>query len=145
MTAVRPDREGTPGNDHPEIRVAIVEDQRDIREGLALLIGGARGFVCTGAYASMEEAIPRLRATPPDVVLADIGLPGMTGIEGIRLIKEKQPELVALVLSVFEDDRRIFDARSAPAPPTLLKKTPSASQGNEVSPGGADAPESHPS
>jgi DNA-binding NarL/FixJ family response regulator len=124
MTAVRQDRQGTSGNDHPEIRVAIVEDQRDIREGLALLIGGARGFACTGSYASMEEAIPRLRASPPDVVLADIGLPGMTGIEGIRLIKEKQPELVALVLSVFEDDRRIFDALCAGASGYLLKKTP---------------------
>ena len=124
MTLAKPDGTSTPIDDRPEIRVAIVEDQRDIREGLARLIGGSPGYRCTGAYGSMEEAIPRLKAEPPDVVLADIGLPGMTGIEGIRLIKEKQPNLIALMLSVFEDDRRIFDALCAGASGYLLKKTP---------------------
>ncbi len=124
MTATKPDRLDAPVENRPEIRVAIVEDQRDIRDGLARLIGGSPGYRCTGAYGSMEEAIPRLKAEPPDVILADIGLPGMTGIEGIRLIKEKQPGVVALVLSVFEDDRRIFDALCAGASGYLLKKTP---------------------
>ena len=123
MTDARPGETGAPIEELSEIRVAIVEDQRDIREGLALLIGGTRGYSCTGAYASMEEAIPRLKSNPPHVVLADIGLPGMTGIEGIRLIKEKQPELIALMLSVFDDDRRIFDALCAGASGYLLKKT----------------------
>ncbi len=109
-----------------ELRVALVEDVPDIREGLALLIGGTHGYRCTGAWASMEEAISRLPADPPDVLLADIGLPGMSGIKGIRLLKEKLPSLVILMLSVYEDDRRIFDALCAGASGYLLKKTPPA-------------------
>jgi len=106
-----------------DLRVALVEDVPDIRDGLAILIGGTVGYRCTGAWGSMEEAIPRLIADPPDLLLADIGLPGMSGIDGIRTLKQRLPGLVILMLSVFEDDRRIFDALCAGASGYLLKKT----------------------
>jgi len=108
------------------IRVAIVEDRREIREGLATIINGTPGFRCTGAYRSMEEALERIGNDLPDVVLNDIGLPGMSGIEGIRILKERYPDLVVLILTIYDDDDRIFDALCAGASGYLLKKTPPA-------------------
>jgi len=108
------------------IKVAIVEDQRQIREGLALLIGGTEGFCCTGSFSSMEEALPRLGPRSPDVVLVDIGLPGISGIEGIRLLKERNPNMLFLTLTVYKDDQRVFDAICAGARGYLLKNTPPA-------------------
>jgi len=108
------------------IRVAIVEDRRELREGLAILINGTEGFRCSGTYRSMEEALQRIPHEPPDVVLNDIGLPGMSGIEGIRILKERYPQLVILMLTVYDDDDRIFDAICAGASGYLLKKTPPA-------------------
>lgn len=106
------------------IRTAIVEDQRDIRDGLAMLLNFTEGFNCTGSYRSMEEALDKLPQNLPDVVLCDLGLPGMSGIEGIRILKEKHPELSLLVLTVYDDDDRIFDALCAGACGYLLKRTP---------------------
>jgi DNA-binding NarL/FixJ family response regulator len=103
-----------------------VEDQGDIREGLALLIGGTDGYRCTGSFGSMEDALPAIAAAPPDAVLVDLGLPGMSGIEGIRKLKELHPGLVLLVLTVYDDDERIFHALCAGASGYLLKKTPPA-------------------
>jgi len=108
------------------IRVAIVEDRRELREGLSMLINGTEGFTCSGAYRSMEEALHSINAVQPDVVLSDIALPGMSGIEGIRILKERFPKLVILMLTVHEDDDRIFDAICAGACGYLLKKTPPA-------------------
>lgn len=105
------------------IKVAIIEDQREIREGLAMLIGLTPGYRCAGSYRSMEEALDKISADFPDVVLSDIGLPGMDGIEGIRILKERYPNLLALILSVYDDDERIFDALCAGACGYLLKKT----------------------
>lgn len=106
------------------IRTAIVEDMRNIREGLATLINFTDGFECTGNYRSMEEAIPRISADPPNVVLSDIGLPGMDGIAGTRKIKELMPDVTVLMLTVYDDDERIFDALCAGASGYLLKRTP---------------------
>lgn len=106
------------------IRTALVEDQREIREVLAELIGCADGFECVGSYRSMEEALPRLGGDRPDVVLVDIGLPGISGIEGIRRIKRSHPDMLLVVLSVYDDDGRIFEALCAGACGYLLKKTP---------------------
>ena len=112
------------GTDNEIIKVAIVEDQREIRDGLATLIEFTDGFTCTGKFGSMEEAITRIRHNLPHVVLSDIGLPGMDGIEGVRILKEEHPELIILMLSVYEDNERIFDALCAGAVGYLLKKTP---------------------
>ena len=105
------------------IKVSIIEDRREIRDALAMLIGGTEGFRCAGAYRSMEEALDRIRGDLPDIVLCDIGLPGMSGIEGIRILKERYAELTILMLSVYEDDERIFDALCAGAGGYLLKRT----------------------
>jgi len=106
------------------IKVAIVEDRREIREGLAMLIGGTEGFKCNGAYRSMEEALARIGGDLPDVALCDIGLPGMSGIEGMRVLKERFPDLLLLMLTIYDDDEKIFDALCAGACGYLLKKTP---------------------
>jgi DNA-binding NarL/FixJ family response regulator len=108
------------------IKVAIIEDRREIREGLAMLIGGTDGFRCTGSYRTMEEALDKLGFELPDVTLSDIGLPGMSGIEGVRILKERHPDLLVLMLTVYDDDERIFDAMCAGASGYLLKKTPPA-------------------
>jgi DNA-binding NarL/FixJ family response regulator len=108
------------------IKVAIIEDEREIRECLALLVNGTDGYTCTGAYRSMEEALEKVPRQLPDVVLSDIGLPGMSGIEGVRLLKERHPDLLVLMLTVYDDDERIFDAMCAGACGYLLKKTPPA-------------------
>jgi DNA-binding NarL/FixJ family response regulator len=106
------------------IKAAIVEDQRDIRESLAILINGSPGFRCTGSYRSMEEALDKIGFALPDVVLLDIGLPGMSGLEGIEHLKARYPSLLILMLTVYDDDDRIFDALCAGACGYLLKKTP---------------------
>jgi DNA-binding NarL/FixJ family response regulator len=108
------------------INAAIIEDRREIRDGLAMLIEGTQGFRCTGSFRSMEEALEKIGRALPDVALVDIGLPGMSGIEGIRLLKQRHPGLLLLMLTVYEDDERIFDALCAGACGYLLKKTPPA-------------------
>lgn len=105
-------------------KVVIIEDLRDIREGLAALLNGTEGYKCVGKFGSMEEALRNIQRDVPDVVLSDIGLPGMDGIEGVRIIKEKYPEMTILMLSVYTDNDRIFDALCAGAQGYLLKKTP---------------------
>ena len=105
------------------INIAIIEDQRDIREGLATIFKFTDGYRCTGSYRSMEEALERINGDIPDVALVDIGLPGMNGIEGIRKLKERHPEMLMLMLTVYEDDEYIFDALCAGANGYLLKKT----------------------
>lgn len=107
------------------IDVAIVEDQREIREGLAALIDGTPGYCCTGRFQTMEEALEGI-GEAPDVVLFDIGLPGMSGIEGVRRLRRRFPGLAALMLTVYEDDDRIFEAMCAGADGYLLKTTPPA-------------------
>ena len=106
------------------IRVAIIEDQREIRDGLRELIDGTDDLRCSAAFGSVEEVLPRIGSDLPEVVLVDIGLPGRSGIEGIRLLKARYPALVMVVLSVFDDDRRVFEAICAGASGYLLKKTP---------------------
>jgi DNA-binding NarL/FixJ family response regulator len=109
--------------DVPQIRVALVEDQTPTREGLASLIGGSPGFEISGQYGSMEEALPALERMRPDVLLADIGLPGMSGIEGVRRLHRQFPELPILMLTVHGDDDSIFAAVCAGACGYLLKET----------------------
>ena len=106
------------------IKIAIVEDVREIREGLGRLINSTPGFRCTGVYASMEEALEKIPHNLPDLVLSDIGLPGIDGISGIKILKERYPDLLILMLTVYDDNERIFDALCAGACGYLLKKTP---------------------
>lgn len=106
------------------IKTAIIEDEDNIREGLASLIGFTPGFKCTGSFASMEEALHRLPRDVPDVILSDIGLPGMDGIQGIKILKERFPKMLILMITVYDDDDRIFDALCAGANGYLLKRTP---------------------
>jgi len=108
------------------VRVAIVEDLTEIRQGLSVLINGTSGFSCVGAYRTMEEALERTAGSVPDVLLVDIGLPRMSGIEGTRILKSRYPGLQILVLTVYDDDKRIFDAMCAGANGYLLKTTPPA-------------------
>ena len=106
------------------IKVVIIEDLRDIREGLAALLNGTEGYKCVGKFGSMEEALRNIQRDVPDVILSDIGLPGMDGIEGVTIIKERYPDMTILMLSVYNDNERIFDALCAGACGYLLKKTP---------------------
>lgn len=108
------------------IKVAIIEDRPEIREGLSTLLAATGGFELTGRYRSMEEALEKIGAAPPDVVLVDLGLPRMSGTEGIRILKQQYPGLALLVLTVYDEDERIFDALCAGACGYLLKKTPAA-------------------
>ena len=105
------------------IRTMIVEDQKDLREGLSTLVNFTPGFTCIGAFRSMEECIARVKHEVPDVILSDIGLPGMSGIDGIRIIKDQHPDLTVLVLTVYDDNEKIFDALCAGATGYLLKQT----------------------
>ena len=105
----------------PPLRIAIVEDRDDIRLSLAAILDEAPGFRCVSAWSTMELALREIAPPLPDIVLVDINLPGMDGIEGIRRLKERFPSLVLLVLTVFGDDRRIFDALCAGARGYLLK------------------------
>ncbi|NND71122.1 MAG: response regulator transcription factor, partial [Rhodothermales bacterium] len=109
-----------------EITVAIVEDRDDARQGLGYLINGSVGFRCTGMFDNAEEALKSLSAMTPDVILMDIGLPGMDGIEAVRQIKEKWPGIQLMMLTVYEDDERMFNSLKAGATGYVLKKTPPA-------------------
>jgi DNA-binding NarL/FixJ family response regulator len=106
------------------LRIAIVEDQRELREGVRILVEAASGFRCTGAYATMEDAIRAFEREAPDVVLIDIGLPGISGIEGTRILKQRHPTVQVVILTVYDDDERIFQALCAGALGYLLKNTP---------------------
>lgn len=108
------------------IDVAVVEDARDTREALYLLLRGTPGFSCTAAFATAEEALVSIPKLKPDVVLMDIHLPGVSGIDCIRALKPVVPRTRFMVLSVFEDHDRIFAALRAGAQSYVLKKTPFA-------------------
>ena len=108
------------------VRVVIIEDLLEVREGLAVLINGTSGFECTGRFRTMEEALAGIEAIRPDVILTDIGLPGMNGIEGTRILTARYPDVPILALSVYGDDENVFDAICAGASGYLLKNTPPA-------------------
>jgi DNA-binding NarL/FixJ family response regulator len=111
-------------NEKSQIRVAIVEDDRRIRDGLTTLINATPGYRCNLSFRSMEDALVRPWNEVPDVALVDIGLPGMSGIEGLSRLRAEYPQTALLMLSVYEDDERIFQALCAGASGYLLKKTP---------------------
>src|SRR5688500_13711218 len=105
------------------VRVVIIEDLREVREGLTMLINGTAGFQCAGSYRTMEEALKGIAGTRPDVILTDIGLPGMNGVEGTRILRERFPQVPVLALTVYDDDDNVFNAICAGASGYLLKNT----------------------
>jgi DNA-binding NarL/FixJ family response regulator len=108
------------------VRVVLIEDVREVREGLAMLVNGTAGFRCAGSYRSMEEALAGIGGSRPDVILTDIGLPGMDGVEGTRILHERYPQVPILALTVYDDDENVLNAICAGASGYLLKSTPPA-------------------
>ena len=106
------------------IKVAIFEDNRNLREGLFQLIDGTDGFRCVGAFANCDRLIQNIRESKPDVVLMDIELPGISGIEAIKILKENFPEVKVLMETIFEDSDKIFDSICNGAEGYILKNTP---------------------
>lgn len=107
--------------------VWLVEDNDLFREGVEALIGGAVGMRCSVSVRSCEEALAALEShEPPDIVLMDIGLPGASGIEGTRRFREIAPASRVLMLTVHEEDVKVFEAIRAGASGYLLKPTPAA-------------------
>lgn len=105
------------------IQVVIIEDIREIREGLQMLIDSSDGFSCSRTFATAELAIVELPELCPDVVLMDIHLPGISGIEAVRKLKPLCPAAQFIMSTVYEDDETIFESLKAGASGYLLKKT----------------------
>ncbi len=108
------------------IRVAVVEDNDKIREGLAAIIAGSDGFVCNLACRSAEDALRQVPVYAPDVILMDIQLPRMSGIECIQKLKPLLPGTQFMMLTVYEDDESVFRSLAAGATGYVLKRTPPA-------------------
>jgi DNA-binding NarL/FixJ family response regulator len=108
------------------IKVSIIEDDAWIRENLADRVRQTQGFVCAGAYRTGEEALAQLPSLAPDVILMDINLPKMNGIECVRQLKTLIPSAQVLMLTVYEDSDKIFNSLLAGASGYLLKRTPQA-------------------
>jgi DNA-binding NarL/FixJ family response regulator len=106
------------------IKVSIVEDDSGIRESLEILINGSDGYSCINTYKNAESALKHIPVQVPDVVLMDINLPGASGIECVKKLKEILPDLNIIMLTMFEDSDHIFNALSAGAKGYLLKRTP---------------------
>jgi DNA-binding NarL/FixJ family response regulator len=106
------------------ILVAIVEDEKTVRDGLKLLIDGTEGYKCVALYPNAEEALRGIFDSNPDVVLMDIHLPGISGIECVRRLTKQDPDFQIVMLTVYEDDEGIFKSLAAGAQGYILKKTP---------------------
>jgi DNA-binding NarL/FixJ family response regulator len=111
-------------NERRVLSISIVEDDSEIRAHLADLIGKANGFSLVSDHPAAAEAIPIILREEPDVVLMDLNLPGMSGIECTRLLKQKLPAVQILVLTIYEDTETIFESLKAGASGYLLKRTP---------------------
>lgn len=105
------------------IRVTIVEDDPDIRQSFEMIIGSAPEFECLPSFANAEDAVREIPVQHPDVVIMDIHLPGMTGIEAVRILKAQMPALQITMCTVYEDDEHIFNALQSGANGYLLKRT----------------------
>jgi DNA-binding NarL/FixJ family response regulator len=110
----------------PDLTVSIVEDNEQLRGTLAQVINRADGFRCLSQYANAEDALAGLPNEKPGVVLMDINLPGMNGVECVRRLKSLLPETQVIMLTVYEDTENIFNALAAGATGYLLKRTPRA-------------------
>lgn len=115
------------------INVAIVEDDDTIRNGIQNYLKNQENFLCEIAEDSVENFLEKINEEElPDVVLMDIGLPGMSGINGIKILKEHYPEINIIMLTVFADSNRIFNSLCAGASGYLLKNTPLSEIKNSI-------------
>lgn len=105
------------------INVSIIEDDRRLRESLSILINGGENLHCLSAHATAEEALTRLPQIKPDVLLMDINLPGMSGIDCVRKLKAQMPKIQILMLTMYEDDEKVFQSLVAGASGYLVKRT----------------------
>ncbi len=105
------------------IRVAIVEDTTSVREGMASILNASPGFECVCTCASTEEALRTIPQALPEVVLMDINLPGRSGIECVRQLKEQLPQLQIVMLTIEADSQRVFESLAAGATGYLVKST----------------------
>ncbi len=103
------------------LRIAIFDDNKNIRESISMLLQTVDDFDVTGCYSHVLDCIDNIRECSPDIVLMDIEMPGMTGIEAVRLIKKDFPGIQVLMQTVFEDDDRVFDSICAGASGYILK------------------------
>jgi len=108
------------------IRVLIYEDNKDLSDSLCALLRGTEGFKLTGAFPNCSNVLEQLDSLNPDVVLMDIDMPQVNGLEGLKLIRANAPETLVLMLTVFEDEKNIFEAILYGASGYLLKRTPPA-------------------
>jgi len=106
-----------------DISVAIVEDNNDIRNALEQIIDMADGYTLTGSCVNGEEALINIPLLKPQIVLMDINLGGISGIEVVRILKEEQPDILFMMCTVYEEDEKIFEALNAGASGYVLKKT----------------------
>jgi len=106
------------------VNVVVVDDNSTIRNGLKLLIDSTDGYNCSAAFENCEDMLLQIEKIRPDVLLMDIDLPGMSGIEGIKKVKVILPETIILVLTIYDENEVIFDALCAGASGYLVKKTP---------------------
>lgn len=106
------------------VRVVIIEDLSEVREGLSALINGTSGYRCVAAYGMMETALARIEKDAPDIVLTDLGLPGISGVEGIERLRGIFPDVPIIALTIYDNDDQIFKALCNGANGYLLKNTP---------------------
>lgn len=107
-----------------EIRVAIFEDNRSLLTGLYQLINGTPGYTCVGAFENCSNLLKNIKETNPNIILMDIGMPGINGIEAVKMIRGLYPQLKILMQTIFEEDEKIFDSILAGANGYILKNTP---------------------
>ena len=105
------------------IRVTLFEDNGQLREGLAMLIGGAEGYEVAGTFRDCSNVTEDVAKTKPDVILLDIDMPGINGIEALKIIRQNNTDVKVLMLTVFDDNKNIFEALKSGANGYILKKT----------------------
>lgn len=107
------------------IKVIVFEDNHSLRIGLGELINGTPGYQCVGAFEDCSNLLKNINDASPDIVLMDIGMPGINGIEAVKILREKYPRLKILMQTIFEENEKIFQSILAGASGYILKNTPS--------------------